>query len=88
MLGEDSFKKYTDNKHKGAFLVAAFQGIATGIYQNIDNVEQKDSSILTDKIRKFYDEEIYVESTKKGARAVPRFKDLTIFGKRFFNDEN
>ena len=88
LLGEDSFKKYTDNKHKGAFLVAAFQGIATGIYQNIDNVEQKDSSILTDKIRKFYDEEIYVESTKKGARAVPRFKDLTIFGKRFFNDEN
>ena len=88
LLGEDSFKKYANDKHKGAFLVGAFQGIATGIYLNIDNVEQKDSSVIIDKIRKFYDEEIYIESTQKGARAIPRFKDLTLLGKEFFSDED
>ena len=88
LLGEDSFKKYTDEKHKGAFLVAAFQGIASGVYLNIDYVEHIDSDVMTDKIRKFYDEEIYIESTKKGARAVPRFKDLTLLGKEFFRDED
>ena len=88
LLGEDSFKKYTDDKHKGAFLVAAFQGIASGIYLNIDNVEQMASDIMIDRIRKFYDEEIYFESTKKGARAVPRFKDLTLLGKEYFSNED
>ena len=88
LLGEDSFKKYTDEKHKGAFLVAAFQGIASGVYLNIDYLEHVDSDVMIDKIRKFYDEEVYLESTKKGARAVPRFKDLTLLGKEFFSDED
>lgn len=88
LLGEDSFKKYTNEKHKGAFLVAAFQGIASGVYFNIDYVEHIDSDAMTDKIRKFYDEEKYIESTKKGVRAVPRFKDLTLLGKEFFRNED
>lgn len=87
LLGEDSFKKYSDNKHKGAFLVAAFQGIASGIYFNINSVKDKDTDFMIDKIRNFYDEGVYLESTKKGARAVPRFKDLTLLGKEFFSDE-
>ena len=85
MLGEDSFKKYTDDKHKGAFLVSAFQGIASGIYINIDSIENE-SHELVDKIRKFYDTDVYIESTKKGARAVPRFKELTLWGKNFFGN--
>ena len=85
LLGEDSFKKYTDDKHKGAFLVSAFQGIASGIYINIDSIENE-SHDLVDKIRKFYDTDVYIESTKKGARAVPRFKELTLWGKNFFGN--
>lgn len=88
LLGEDSFKKYTEEKHKGAFLVAAFQGIASGVYLNIDYLEQVDSGVMIDKIREFYDEEVYLENTKKGARAVPRFKGLTLLGKEFFSDED
>ena len=85
LLGEDSFKKYTDDKHKGAFLVSAFQGIASGIYINIDSIENE-SHDLVDKIRKFYDTGTYIENTKKGARAVPRFKELTLWGKKFFGN--
>ena len=88
LLGEDSFKKYTEDKHKGAFLVSAFQGIASGIYMNIDYVEKKQPKTLVERIRKFYDTNMYIESTKKGARAVPRFKDLTLLGKEFFSNED
>lgn len=87
-LGEDSFKKYTEDRHKGAFLVAAYQGIAPGIYFNIDMVEGLPDDNLVDKIRRFYNENIYIESTKKGARAVPRFRDLTNLGKEFFKHGN
>lgn len=88
VLGEDSFKKYSDDRHKGAFLVAAYQGIASGIYYNIDNVELWSEEKLVSKIQKFYDEEVYIDSTKKGARAVPRFRDLTNLGKEFFENED
>lgn len=88
LLGEDSFKKYTEGKHKGAFLVSAFQGIASGIYMNIDSLETIDPKMLKNKIRDFYETEIYIDSTKKGARAVPRFKDLTLLGRELFRNED
>ena len=84
LLGEDSFKKYTEGKHKGAFLVSAFQGIASGVYMNIDYIEKSGIETLVARVREFYDTNEYIESTKKGARAVPRFKDLTLLGKEFF----
>lgn len=88
LLGEDSFKKYSDEKHKGAFLVGAFQGIAPGIYCNIDKVENMNPEDVKNKIRSFYEENTYIESTKRGARAVPRFHDLTLLGKEYFGHEN
>lgn len=87
-LGEDSFKKYLDSKHKGAFLVSAFQGIATGVYFNINKIENIDKKLLSQKIKNFYEKDEYINSTKKGARAVPRFIELTKFGKEYFNHEN
>ncbi|WP_062572055.1 DUF262 domain-containing protein [Peptoniphilus sp. DNF00840] len=87
-LGEDSFKKYSDSKHKGAFLVSAFQGIATGVYFNINKIENIDKELLSKKIKNFYEKDEYINSTKKGARAVPRFIELTEFGKEYFSHED
>lgn len=84
LLGEDSFKKFTDNRHKGAFLVAAFQGIATGIFFNIDELEKKEKEEIKNKIRNFYEQDSYIKNNNKGARAVPRFKELTMLGKELF----
>lgn len=88
ILGEDSFKKYSDSKHKGAFLVGAFQAIASGIYTNIDNVQKMTEDKIRNKVRAFYHEKAYIDSTNRGVRAVPRFCDLTRFGKEYFNNEN
>lgn len=89
-LGEDSFKKYSDSdsKHKGAFLVSAFQGIATGVYSNINKVENIEKELLSQKIKNFYEEDEYKNSTRRGARAVPRFIELTEFGKEYFSHED
>lgn len=88
LLGEDSFKKYTDNKHKGAFLVGAFQGIAAGIYYNINTLDKISPNDVRDKIRSFYTQEKYEQNMGRGVRAVPRFKELTILGKEFFRYED
>ena len=88
ILGEDSFKKYSNEKHKGAFLVGAFQGIATGIYCNIDKIEKMNPEDIKNKIRFFYEENAYIESTKRGVRAVPRFHDLSLMWKEYFDHEN
>ena len=55
---------------------------------NIDYIEKNKPETLVDRIRRFYDTNMYIESTKKGARAVPRFKDLTLLGKEFFKNED
>ena len=51
---------------------------------NIDYIEKSGIETLVARVREFYDTNEYIESTKKGARAVPRFKDLTLLGKEFF----
>lgn len=88
LLGDGAFKKYVDDKPKGAFLVASFQGIATGIYNNIDTVEKLDKVTLLEKIKGFYEEDIYKNNMEKGVRAVPRFKELSLLGKEYFKNEN
>lgn len=43
---------------------------------------------IKNKIRFFYEENAYIESTKRGVRAVPRFHDLSLMGKEYFDHEN
>ena len=69
-------------------MVASFQGIATGIYNNIDTVEKLDKVTLLEKIKGFYEEDIYKNNMEKGVRAVPRFKELSLLGKEYFKNEN
>lgn len=88
LLGDGAFKKFIDDRPKGAFLVAAFQGIATGIFCNLDFIESLSNEVILEKIKNFYEEKIYIKFTEKGARSVPRFKELTILGKEYFSHEN
>lgn len=89
ILGEDAFKKYSDGKYKGPFLVSAFQGIATGIFRNIDVIYREISDKeVEEKIKEFYSTDVYKNNTIRGSRSVPRFKELTKLGEEFFNYEN
>jgi hypothetical protein len=87
-LGEDSFKKYIDGKHKGAFLVSAFQCISSGIFYNLDDVESFEPNKIIDIVRSIYTNSEYLSNIESGVQAVPRFKELTLFGRRLFSNED
>lgn len=90
VLGEEVFKKYNGEKHIGPFLSSAFQGIAAGVYSNIgllrNEVDYKEK--LKTKIPEFYQTIEFTSNTIPGIKAIPRFRDLTIFGKAFFRYED
>lgn len=86
VLGEDTFKKYNGIKHSGPFLISAFQGIAVGVFKNIEGIiALADSSEwLKNKIQSFYSEEVFLKNTIPGVKAIPRYKELSLFGAEYF----
>ncbi|MNP75205.1 hypothetical protein D3C76_1722230 [compost metagenome] len=48
-------------------------------------IELEDSAVwLKQKIQSFYSEEIFLKNTTPGVRAIPRFKELSLFGTEYF----
>ena len=86
VLGEDVFKKYQQGKFSGPFLASAFQTISTGVLVNIDEIEKLSDidNWLSKKIKSIYDSPIFIKNTTPGARAIPRFKELSQFGMTHF----
>lgn len=88
VFGEDVFRKFKNNKYTGAFLSSAFQVIAVGVYTNIDDIEIKIEATgvnwLISKVNEVYTEEVFIKYTTPGARAIPRYMELSIFGIEYF----
>ena len=87
ILGENTFKKYNGEKHVGPVLAAAFQAIAYGIYVNINEILKLDNrnDLIIEKVRKIYQEEVYMRNTAPGVRSIPRYKELSLFGAEYFS---
>lgn len=85
-FSEDVFKKFNGEKHSGAFLSSAYQGIAFGVYSNYSKIIALDehSNWLIEKVRNFYHSEKFLDNIIPGVRAIPRYRDLTLFGAEFF----
>lgn len=87
--GEGVFKSFKDGRHSGPFLTTAYQAIAYGVFCNINEIEMiNDKEIwLSKKIEKFYSEDVFTKNMKPGTRSVPRFIELSDFGKKYFAPE-
>ena len=85
-MGEDSFKKFNGTKHTGPFLASAFQGIATGVFNNLQAIlaTKNNKDWLKNKIEEFYATDTFISNTTPGVRAIPRYKDLSKFGEEYF----
>lgn len=86
-LFEDNvFRRYTGEKYKGAVLVSAFQDTATGVFHNIEAILNKPDAEtwLMDKVKGLYNTEEYEKNTVPGARAIPRFKELSLHGVKYY----
>ncbi|ARW05665.1 DUF262 domain-containing protein [Bacillus atrophaeus] len=83
-LGEDSFKRYVQDKNKfsGAFLISAFEAIIVGLSNNIEVL--KESEEVVQKIKSIYEMNQFKNAIRPGTRAINRFKKLTILSKEVF----
>ena len=86
VMGEDSFKKYNGSKHLGPVMAAAFQTIATGVYENIAEILALDNinEWLTNKIHSLYSQDEFQKNTTPGVKSIPRFRELSLFGVQYF----
>lgn len=86
IFDEDTFRRYNGTKHLGTFLAAAFQTIAFGVMSNIDHILAKGdySEWLNEKVKKLYSEEVFSKNIAAGTRAIPRYRDLSLFGREYF----
>lgn len=87
LFGEDSFKRFDNDKYKGPFLVSSFQAIMSGALNNYSQFMDLAEDKLISLVNNLYLEEEYIANTKPGARAIPRLINLTQFGKKYFNYE-
>ncbi|MFD4928418.1 DUF262 domain-containing protein [Peribacillus butanolivorans] len=83
VLGEDSFRKYNEDKNRfmGAFSLATYEAIISGLIYNLDTIKEDDLKSLIEKI--------HLESEFKnalGQRPIQRFKTLVSFGKEYFSE--
>jgi len=78
--GDEVFKK--SNK----FSLSMYEAIVTGLSQNIDYWETKKEELNT-KIESITGHEQFTEATKKGQRAITRFKILTNLSKEMYETE-
>lgn len=86
-LGENSFKKHYEEKgeYEGSFSLSVYEATLCGISKNINKLNSEN---LESKVKSIYGEQAYKDATIRGKRPVLRFKELTEFSKRFFNNEN
>lgn len=86
VFGEDAFRKYDGEKYTGPFLASSFQTIACGVMTNINSIISltNRNQWLVNKVKQMYGEEVYVRNTVPGVRAIPRYKELSIWGREYF----
>lgn len=88
-LGEDVFKKYykSENKFKGAVLIAAFEAIVPGVFLYLDYWELHKPELIN-KIKDLYSEEAFNTAVIRGTRPVDRMTQLIMFSRVWFQNEN
>lgn len=87
-LQDSSFKRYSKgkSKHEGAFSVALFEFISTGVALYLEKGKtQKEASNKATEISKIVAEDVgYKQATKHGVRAVVRFPKLVELARTLF----
>lgn len=87
-LGESAFKKYnkSTDRFMGAFLISSYEVIAVGIFSNIEAIMRLGNSKewVCDKIKKMYEEGVYLDNLRPGTKVINRFQILSKWGVEFF----
>lgn len=82
VIGEDVFIKSGEGT-KNKFSLAIFESIIVGLTENIESLSENKSKVKT-SIDSIITQERFKEATKKGQRALTRFKLLTELSKEIY----
>lgn len=87
LFGEDSFKKYKNERNTGTVLISACEAIIPGLSNNIhywsSNLEE-----LKVHIRNIYEQDAYLNATRRGIRPMDRMVQLIEFSRGWFLHED
>ncbi|MDR4498351.1 MAG: DUF262 domain-containing protein [Candidatus Scalindua sp.] len=84
-LGEDSWRHYRNDKHKGPFSVYVFETLSIGVAVNIDFVRKLGTKELKDRIIKFKIAPDFINNTGPGANVKSKLRQRIEFAHSFFN---
>lgn len=87
LFGENSFKKYQDGKHKGAVLIAAFEAIIPGLFQNYTYWSSHKEELVS-RVQNMYEQPTFLSATRRGIRPLERMVQLINFSREWFYHEN
>ena len=87
-LGQESFKKFysSENRHKGAFSIALYESISTGIAFNYDSLKNISPSRIKELIEKFSQEQDFLTNSGSGIRANTRSPKIVPLAINFFKN--
>jgi len=87
ILGENSFKKFHNDKFKGPLMIAAFEAIIPGLAWNLDYWETNKDE-LRERIADIYTQKAFAFATRRGIRALDRMTQLIKFSRMWFAYED
>lgn len=90
LLGADVFRKYSTSKGRfeGSVLISSFESIVLGVSKNLEKLKQEDDDKVIQIIKGIYVHQDYNENTRRGIRALTRFRGLSKLSLELFSDEN
>lgn len=79
-LGKNAFKRWNGKLFGGKFLMSVFEVLATGVSENVDNLEkmrpEKRVSFIEKKARELWSDSLFTENSGAGVRGTTRLTKL------------
>ncbi|KIX12680.1 DUF262 domain-containing protein [Dethiosulfatarculus sandiegensis] len=79
----NSFRRYTDNKFKGGFLLSPFEVVAYGLGYNYPDLPSEEHVVKN--VKQLYTNKTYNKWSGSGARANTRVPNLMALGRKLFS---
>lgn len=88
ILGDDSFKRYNNNKvrHEGGFLLSLYEVVALGIAYNIANNTLCESNLIPEKVKSLWGNKDFTNWSASGVNASRRLPKLIPLGRTLFHN--
>ena len=71
---------------KGKFLESAFEAIAIGLSEHIDDYTENDIALIQNKIEELYNQIFYTENSGSGSNAKSRINRIIPPAKNYFSN--